>query len=210
MGFSSKLSFPSPGDLPNPGIKPTSLKSPALAGRFFTPTNSHGQRKPSGGGCRSLRQEATVCPPEAADDLQGDLFHLSSTAITADQLFFTCECRLCVCGVCVPTQVHTHTLSSLVHLSLFQFHPSHYSLINSKHLNGLSPSKAGSLASLYSEGKLHRQPPGPWPHRWKPVPASSQPLPSWKGQNLRRLMLAEALLKCSMESWKKLEQMSGI
>ena len=25
-----------PGDLPNPGIKPTSLKSPALAGRFFT------------------------------------------------------------------------------------------------------------------------------------------------------------------------------
>ena len=30
------LSFPSPGDLPNPGIKPTSLMSPALAGRFFT------------------------------------------------------------------------------------------------------------------------------------------------------------------------------
>ena len=28
-----RLLFPSPGDLPNPGIKPT---SPALAGRFFT------------------------------------------------------------------------------------------------------------------------------------------------------------------------------
>ena len=27
---------PSPGDLPHPGIKPTSLASPALAGRFFT------------------------------------------------------------------------------------------------------------------------------------------------------------------------------
>ena len=27
---------PSPGDLPNPGTKPESLKSPALAGRFFT------------------------------------------------------------------------------------------------------------------------------------------------------------------------------
>ena len=27
------LPFPNPGDLPNPGIKPT---SPALAGRFFT------------------------------------------------------------------------------------------------------------------------------------------------------------------------------
>ena len=38
MGFSrqeywSGLPFPSPGDLPNPGIKPV---SPALAGKFFT------------------------------------------------------------------------------------------------------------------------------------------------------------------------------
>ena len=30
------LPFPSPGDLSNPGIKPMSLASPALAGRFFT------------------------------------------------------------------------------------------------------------------------------------------------------------------------------
>ena len=41
MGFSrqeywSGLLCPSPGDLPNPGIEPASLKSPALAGRFFT------------------------------------------------------------------------------------------------------------------------------------------------------------------------------
>ena len=27
---------PPPGDLPNPGIKPASLMSPALTGRFFT------------------------------------------------------------------------------------------------------------------------------------------------------------------------------
>ena len=30
------LPFPSPGDLPDPGIEPLSLMSPALAGRFFT------------------------------------------------------------------------------------------------------------------------------------------------------------------------------
>ena len=41
MGFSrqeywSGLPFPPPRDLPNPGIKPTSLEPPALAGRFFT------------------------------------------------------------------------------------------------------------------------------------------------------------------------------
>ena len=32
----SGLPFPSPGDLPDPWIKPTSLASPALAGRFST------------------------------------------------------------------------------------------------------------------------------------------------------------------------------
>ena len=41
MGFSkqeywSGLLCPSPRDLPNPGIEPMSLMSPALAGRFFT------------------------------------------------------------------------------------------------------------------------------------------------------------------------------
>ena len=32
----SGLPFPIPGDLPDPGIKPMSFVSPALAGRFFT------------------------------------------------------------------------------------------------------------------------------------------------------------------------------
>ena len=41
MGFPwqeywSRLPFPPPRDLPNPGIKPVSLLSTALAGRFFT------------------------------------------------------------------------------------------------------------------------------------------------------------------------------
>ena len=41
MGFPkqeywSGLPFPPPEDLPNPGVKPTSLMSPALASGFFT------------------------------------------------------------------------------------------------------------------------------------------------------------------------------
>ena len=32
----SGLPFPPPGDLPDPGVKPTSLGSPALADGFFT------------------------------------------------------------------------------------------------------------------------------------------------------------------------------
>ena len=34
--YGSWLPFPSPGDLPNPGIEPASLVSPALAGGFLT------------------------------------------------------------------------------------------------------------------------------------------------------------------------------
>ena len=30
------MPFPTPGDLPDPGIEPASLASPALAGGFFT------------------------------------------------------------------------------------------------------------------------------------------------------------------------------
>ena len=42
MGFSrqeywSELPFPSPGDLPDPGIEP---RSPALTGRFFTTSST--------------------------------------------------------------------------------------------------------------------------------------------------------------------------
>ena len=33
--YCSGLPFPTAGDLPNPGMEPTSLMSPALAGRFF-------------------------------------------------------------------------------------------------------------------------------------------------------------------------------
>ena len=41
MGFSrpehwSELPYPPSGDLPDPGIEPASLMSPALAARFFT------------------------------------------------------------------------------------------------------------------------------------------------------------------------------
>jgi len=31
-----RLPYSTPGNLPDPGIKPTSLASPALVGRFFT------------------------------------------------------------------------------------------------------------------------------------------------------------------------------
>ena len=40
--YCSGLPFPSPGDLPDPGIEPASLTSPALASGFFT-TSSTGE-----------------------------------------------------------------------------------------------------------------------------------------------------------------------
>ena len=41
----SGLSCPSPGDLPDPGIKPESLVSPVLVGRFFTTSTTLMQTK---------------------------------------------------------------------------------------------------------------------------------------------------------------------
>ena len=48
MGFSrqeywSGVPFPSPGDLPDPGIEPRSLMSPTFAGGFFTTSTTWGQ-----------------------------------------------------------------------------------------------------------------------------------------------------------------------
>ena len=40
--YCSGLPCPPPGDLPDPGVKPTSLLSPALAGRFFTASATWG------------------------------------------------------------------------------------------------------------------------------------------------------------------------
>ena len=39
----SGLPHPPSGDLPDPGIKPTSLTSPALAGGFFTTSTTRGE-----------------------------------------------------------------------------------------------------------------------------------------------------------------------
>ena len=38
----SGLPCPPPGDLPDPGIKPVSLRSPTLAGGFLTPSHTWG------------------------------------------------------------------------------------------------------------------------------------------------------------------------
>ena len=51
MGFSrqeywSGLPFPPPGDLPDSGIEPASLVSPALAGGFFTTSTAWETREP--------------------------------------------------------------------------------------------------------------------------------------------------------------------
>ena len=46
QGYWSGLPFPSPGELPDPGIKPESLTSSALAGRFFTTSTTWNNTNP--------------------------------------------------------------------------------------------------------------------------------------------------------------------
>ena len=52
VGFSrqeswSRFPFPSPGDLPDPGIEPASLMSPALAGGFYATVTMWGAQSPN-------------------------------------------------------------------------------------------------------------------------------------------------------------------
>ena len=72
MGFSRQeywrgLPFSSPGDFPNPGIKPRSLLSPTLAGRFFT-TSAPSAQMLQGNPWSSSRPGGVV---EAEEEMRG-------------------------------------------------------------------------------------------------------------------------------------------
>ena len=61
----NRLSFPPPSDLPDPGIKPASFTSPALAGRFFT-TNTTWEVQTvaaAAAAAKSLQSCPTLCDP---------------------------------------------------------------------------------------------------------------------------------------------------
>ena len=51
------VAFPSPGELPDPGMEPISLMSPALADRFFN------TELPAAAAAESLQSCPTLCDP---------------------------------------------------------------------------------------------------------------------------------------------------
>ena len=55
--------FPTPGDLPDPGIQPMSLASPALAGGFFTTSAAKPLRLCSVAPLPSVSLTDQACPP---------------------------------------------------------------------------------------------------------------------------------------------------
>ena len=68
--YCSGLPFSTPGDLPNPGIKPTSLASYALTGRFFTTSAT----------CTRIQMQCRVFKvPEAQDLLHKCALQVSSS-----------------------------------------------------------------------------------------------------------------------------------
>jgi len=60
-GILVRIPFPTPGDIPQPGIEATSLESPALAGGFYT-TEPPGKPKIQGQRCKSLSEFKAVAP----------------------------------------------------------------------------------------------------------------------------------------------------
>ena len=55
------LPFPSPGDLPDPGTKPQSLESPALADGFSTTNTTWEEKDKFGVCCSHLYYQAKGC-----------------------------------------------------------------------------------------------------------------------------------------------------
>ena len=62
----SGFPFPSAGDLPDPGSKPASLVSPALAGTFFSTTATWGALPLFAAAAKSLQSCPTLCDPMTA------------------------------------------------------------------------------------------------------------------------------------------------
>ena len=91
IGFSrqecwSGLPSPPPGDLPDPGIEPSSLKSPALAGGFFT-TGTPG--KPNRTKSNTKQHGLLVCIFRSLSFTSPYHLHYSSMVfIVEPQLFF--------------------------------------------------------------------------------------------------------------------------
>ena len=101
MGFSrqeywNRLPFPTPRSLSDPGIKPASLESPALVGRFF-PTEPPGKLKITAAAtAKSLQSCPTLCDPtdvslsgSAIPGIQGGpkSLHINSLANNNDKCF---------------------------------------------------------------------------------------------------------------------------
>ena len=79
MGFSrqeywSGVPFPPPGNLPNPGIKPTSLTSPELAGRFFTITGLGWVLNPMTDVCKRPCEDTKILKYKEEIDIDRECF----------------------------------------------------------------------------------------------------------------------------------------
>ena len=82
----SGLPFPTPGDLPDPGIKPTSLETPALAGGFFTTSATwEAHVQPSEltvSTCVSVKCPSFLAPPPTPTPRPTHLSHLRTPQLT--------------------------------------------------------------------------------------------------------------------------------
>ena len=107
----SMLPCPPPGDLPDPGIKPGSLTSPALAGGFSTtnttweaPRKSHPLPKPAGKADLAWMQARPVLFKKACSETlksKGPAAQLQGTAATSHLFFRGASLFILVTGQCV-------------------------------------------------------------------------------------------------------------
>ena len=117
----SGLPFPTPGDLPNPGIDPTSPMSPSLAGRLFT--NKLGRslkywQAPRSSGELIKHATSLVWPPDILTHKWNPGIHMCVSApmvlMPSGSWYHTLHSPALVSSLCYQYQV-SHISKSLAH-----------------------------------------------------------------------------------------------
>ena len=105
LEYWSRLPFPPPGDLPNPGIEPASLMSPALAGGLFT-TSTTWKAPPNAPLCSFFPLRVRDLLKKGGRSCTYSSQYSKASSLSLSLIFFSCcraralECKGSVIAVC--------------------------------------------------------------------------------------------------------------
>ena len=102
----SGLPCPSPGDLPDPGIEPSTLTSPALASGFFTTSASPKGMEAQGTRGLSAYNNAELAGLLGASNQLSLIHSLTHSSVTLSTSWVLTTCRTLFKALDIPSSLH--------------------------------------------------------------------------------------------------------